>query len=127
MEGCPDQYRLDNSILTAIWHRDDVFGPIVRPCTGPGFVVVYDNARPHAGTVCRQYLEDEGINTIDWFPRSLDLNLTEDLWDIMFPSSHQRRPRPGSGGHAPPLSGTHASTWGLTKLASSILSYCNHS
>ncbi|KAI4900224.1 hypothetical protein NFI96_006415 [Prochilodus magdalenae] len=48
-------------------HRDEIFGPLVRPYTGavgPGFFLVHHNARPHVARVCRQLLEDEGIDTV---------------------------------------------------------------
>ncbi|MCJ8738611.1 hypothetical protein PDJAM_G00037760 [Pangasius djambal] len=68
MEGRTDLYRLDNGTLTAIRYRDEILGPIVRPyagAVGPGFLLVHYNARAHVGKVCRQFLEDEGIDTIE--------------------------------------------------------------
>lgn len=34
--------------------------------------------------VCRQFPEDEGIDTIDWPPHAPDLTPVEHLWNIMF-------------------------------------------
>ena len=89
MEGPTDLYRLHNGTLTAIKYRDEILGPIVRPYAGavcPGFLLVHNNAQPHVARACSQFLEDEEMYTIEWPPRSPDLNPKEHLWDIMFRS-----------------------------------------
>ncbi len=94
MEGRTDLNWLDHGTLTAIRHQDEILGPIVRPyagAVGPGFLLVHNNARPHVARVCRQFLEDEGIDTIECPPRSPDLNPIKHLWDIMFWSIQHRQ------------------------------------
>ncbi|KAI4872445.1 hypothetical protein NFI96_033688, partial [Prochilodus magdalenae] len=56
---------------------------------GPGFLLMQDNAIPHVAGVYQQFLQDEGIEAMDWPARSPDLNPTEHIWDIMSRSIHQ--------------------------------------
>ncbi|KAI3359453.1 hypothetical protein L3Q82_013757, partial [Scortum barcoo] len=73
--------------------EDEILRPLVRPyagAVGPGFLLMQDNARPHVAGVCQQFLQDEGIDAMDWPARSPDLNPIEHIWDIMSRSIHQR-------------------------------------
>ncbi|KAI3363825.1 hypothetical protein L3Q82_001427 [Scortum barcoo] len=83
--------------LTGIRYRDEILRPLVRPyagAVGPGFLLMQDNARPHVAGVCQQFLQDEGIDAMDWPARSPDLNPIEHIWDIMSRSIHQRHVAP---------------------------------
>ncbi|CDQ59908.1 unnamed protein product [Oncorhynchus mykiss] len=74
-------------------YRDEILRPLVRPyagVVGPGFLLMQDNARPHVAGVCQQFLQEEGIDAMDWPACSPDLNPIEHIWDIMSRSIHQQ-------------------------------------
>ncbi|KAL0152204.1 hypothetical protein M9458_051927 [Cirrhinus mrigala] len=92
LEGCTALHVLARGSLTAIRYRDEILRPLVRPyagAVGPGFLLMQDNARPHVTGVCQQFLQDKGIDAMDWPVHSSDLNPTEHIWDIMSHSIHQ--------------------------------------
>ena len=83
--------------LTAIRYRDEILRPFVRPyagAVGPGFLLIQDNARPHVAGVCQQFLQEEGIDAMDWPARPPHLNPNAHSWDIISRSSHHRHVAP---------------------------------
>lgn len=97
LEGRTALHVLATASLTAISYQDEILRPLVRPYTGavgPRFLPIQDNARPHVARVCQQFLQDEGIDAMDWPARSQDLNPIEHIWDIMSRSIHQRHIAP---------------------------------
>ena len=67
-EGSTEPHVIANSTLTAMRYWDEILRVTVRPyagAVGPGFLLVQDGVRPHAVRVCRQFLEDEGIDDFD--------------------------------------------------------------
>ncbi|KAI3355590.1 hypothetical protein L3Q82_018418 [Scortum barcoo] len=81
--------------LTTIRYRDEILRPLVRPyagAVGPGFLLMQDNdnARPHVAGVCQQFLQDEGIDAMDWPARPPPLDPTASLfWLLEEPLIHR--------------------------------------
>ena len=87
LEGHIDLHVIANSTVTPIRYQDEILRAIIRPYAGavdPGLLLVQLNARPNVARVCRRFLDEEGIDSIDRPSLSPDLNPNEHLWDVMY-------------------------------------------
>lgn len=61
----------------AIRYRVESIRPRVRPyagVVGPAFLLIQDNARFHVAGLCQLFLQEGGIDAMDWPARSPDMN-----------------------------------------------------
>jgi len=99
LRGRTDLYVIENGSLTGVRYRDEILHDTVRPyagATGPDFILMDDNARPHRAKVVEQYLQAETIDSMDWPARSPDINPIEHAWELLQAAVSARPVQPAS-------------------------------
>lgn len=84
--GKTDLVFLVDGTVTSQLYVDNVVIPHVIPFaerTGPNFILMHDNARPHTARATREALHASRIQVLDWPAISPDFNPIEHVWDYL--------------------------------------------
>ena len=77
--------------ITSQSYIADILRPHVLPyagAVGNDFVLQDDNARPHRGRIVNDFLDNEGIERMEWPPYSADVSPIENLWSYLKKKIH---------------------------------------
>lgn len=90
-------YLVPRGSLTAARYINEILQDFVTPYApfiGENFILMHDNARPHAARIVTEYLNEVGIPPMAWPSRSPDLNPIEHVWDMLGRKVRSRVPSP---------------------------------
>lgn len=88
---------IENGTLNAERYVEEILNEHVGPfmsSMGENTIFMHDNARPHTARIVNDYLQEVGINPMEWPARSPDINPIEHAWDELGRSVRQRNTPP---------------------------------
>ena len=85
-DGRTDLFVMMNGSVNGLRCRVEILAPFVVPyigAVGQKFILMDDNATAHRARIVTAYLEDQGIERMDWPAKSTDMNPIEHAWDML--------------------------------------------